>query len=205
MGAIAFDWLYDLMTQEEKDIVLSMIRTRTKTMADDLITAQVSIKDRPYESHGWTAFGYILIISLATYNDLPDSAEWMEFVLPTYLNVLPPWSSEDGGWSQGTYYYTASTSHNQMLYDILKNAGIIDIGQKAWMRNELWFPLYTYPAGSVGTFGDSSYSAQGKALIYTYSRMTGRYQSGLPKPKCLSPCPPPNASRTSAGRPCTRI
>ncbi|MBU5449833.1 DUF4962 domain-containing protein [Acetivibrio sp. MSJd-27] len=181
MGAVAYDWLCDLMTQEEKDTVLSMIKTRTKTMADHLIDAEVSIKERPYESHGWTAFGYILIISLATYHDLPEAEQWMEFVLPTFLNVLPPWSNEDGGWSQGTYYYTASTSQNQLLYDILKNAGIIDIGQKAWMRNELWFPLYTYPAGSVGTFGDSSYSAQGKALIYAYSRMAGRYQSGLPK------------------------
>jgi len=179
-AAFAYDWLYDLMTEEERATALKMIKERTQTMATHLIDASVSIKERPYESHGWTAFTFIITISLATCHDLPEAKNWLEFTLPTYINVLPPWSNEDGGWSQGTYYYLASNERTITFEKMLANLGIIDISQKAWLKNEPEFPLYFAPYGSAHTFGDNAYTmVKASNLNKVYANHAIRYNSGV--------------------------
>lgn len=181
-AAFAYDWLYNIMTEEERATALKMIKERTKTMADHLIDTDVSIKERPYESHGWTAFTFIITISLATCHDLPEAEKWLEFTLSTYINVLPPWSNEDGGWSQGTYYYLASNERTVSFEKMLSRLGVIDITQKAWLKNEPEFPLYFAPAGSSHTFGDNAYTlVKASNLNRVYENHALRYNSGVSK------------------------
>ena len=37
------------------------------------------------------------------------------------------------------------------------SAGVIDLYQKTWQQNEPLYPIYCWPEGSVGAFGDNSY------------------------------------------------
>lgn len=164
-AAMAYDWVYDLMTPQERQIALDMISSRTKTMAYLLDSLKVS----PYDSHGWTAFGYIGIISLATYGDIPESAGWLETVIPAFTTLLPPWSTEDGGWSQGTDYWQYSTGSNREFVDVLCLGGLIDLNKKAWSQNEYLWPMYAYPAGSTGAFGDAG--NLNKPMSYTVNSM----------------------------------
>lgn len=154
-SAMAYDWLFDIMKDDEKASVLSMIKTRTNIMAEHLL-GEKGINVSPYDSHGWTALGYIGIVSIATYGELDISKELLSKLLPVYINQLPPWSREDGGWSQGQSYWKYSSHSNREFTNVLSSAGIIDLNQKAWRKNEVLFPIYTRPVGSIEGFGDQS-------------------------------------------------
>ncbi len=158
--AMAYDWLCDLMSAEEKKIVLDMIRERTKIMEYLL----PRLKECPYDSHGWTAFGYIGIISIATYGEIPEAHDWLRQIIPQYTVILPPWSYQDGGWCQGTDYWQYSTTSNKEFIDVLRNAGIIDLYKKSWQHNEYLWSLYAYPYGLTGSFGDDSNRKQSGVL-----------------------------------------
>ena len=157
-SAMAYDWLYDVMTGQQRDIVKAMIKARTTTMTDHLLNS-TPITEMPYESHGWTAYGYIGIIAVAMYDEIPEAKDWLSTVLTAYINILPPYSYQDGGWSQGTGYWQYSSTSNYEFMDVLDRAGIFRLDDKTWARNEAMFPLYMQPKGSIGAFGDESYSA----------------------------------------------
>lgn len=151
-SAMAYDWIYDTLTCDEKRKILNMLKIRTEVM--DYLMG--SLSKSPYDSHGWTAFGYIGIIAVATYGELPKADLYLREIIPAYTAILPPWSYQDGGWSQGTDYWQYSTMFNQEFMDVLARAEIIDLYKEAWARNEYLWTMYAYPAGSYGSFGDQS-------------------------------------------------
>lgn len=177
-GAMAYDWLYDLMTAEERSAVLNMIRERAKVMEYLLTDKNKSIQANPYDSHGWTAYGYIGIIAVATYGEIPEADTWLRIILPAYAVVLPPWSYQDGGWSQGTDYWQYSTQSNQEFMDVLALAGIADLYQKAWSRNEYLYSLYAYPVGSYGSFGDQANRYQAETMHYSALTLSSQVNFG---------------------------
>ncbi|MEG2583797.1 MAG: DUF4962 domain-containing protein, partial [Oscillospiraceae bacterium] len=170
-SAIVYDWVYDFLTEEQKQSILSMIKVRTKTMIDDIFV-NTPLWEMPFESHGWTAIGYIGGILVATFDEMPEAEGWLRTLLPLYINVVPPWSNEDGGWSQGTGYYRYSSEDNAMINDILLSANVLGGNgtyDKAWAKNEKYFPLYMYPKGSIGGFGDQGGQPQGVWMKQVYN------------------------------------
>jgi hypothetical protein len=194
-SAIAFDWLYDRISATDKTTVKNMIQTRTQTMVGSLVGPQAthSIMKNPFDSHGWTAFGFIGIIATAMLHDLPDAAEWFEQVVPAYINILPPWGGEDGGWTQGTGYWRWSSMANKEFMDVLLEATGFSLYDKAFSRNEGLYPLYAWPAGSPkGIFGDESHyspdgsndpDAPGGASVNTLTRLAQLLEDPLMKPR----------------------
>lgn len=162
-GAMAYDWLYPLMTAEERAMTLKMVRDRTLVM-EYLLDA---LKASPFDSHGWTAFGFIGIIAVATYGEIPEAEGWLKTIIPAYSAMLPPWSYQDGGWSQGTDYWQYSSNTNKEFMNVLAWADILDLYPSAWQQNELYWSMYAYPAGSHGSFGDQS--NRNTAESYQYS------------------------------------
>lgn len=151
-ASFGYDWCYNLLTEAEKAKVEAMILARMDQM-DQYIE---ELKKSPYDSHGWTTVGYMSIVALGMYGDIPDAEMWLREILPLYACLLPPWSYEDGGWSQGTYYWSASTELSRELPDAALLGGIYNLYEKTWQRNETANFLYSYPHGSVGSWGDSS-------------------------------------------------
>lgn len=151
-SAMAYDWIYDTLTEEEKAKILNMIEIRTEVM--DYLMGSLSYS--PFDSHGWTAFGYIGIIAIATYGELPKADMYLKEIVPAYTAILPPWSYQDGGWSQGTDYWQYSTFFAQEFMDVLARAGILNLYDEAWAKNEYLWTMYAYPAKSYGSFGDQS-------------------------------------------------
>lgn len=154
--ALAYDWCYDLLTPEQRQLVCTMVQQRAQTMLDHLVTAR-PIWEQPYDSHGWTAFGYLGITAIALLHDVPVAADWFGTIVPAYANVLPPWGDEDGGWCQGTAYWQYSQGSNKEFMDVLLSATGLNLYDKAYARNSGYFPLYTLPHGSPRShFGDGN-------------------------------------------------
>jgi len=178
-SAMAYDWVSDLLTPEQRRTALAMIESRTQTMYQHLAVGR-PLRDQPYESHGWTAYGYIGIIALATLHDLPAAEVWFRDVVPTYLNLCPPWGEEDGGWLQGVAYWQYSQLSNKEFYDALLSAVGLSLYDKAWSRNNLYFPLYWFPAGSPRChFGDGNRDRPGIYEVQHYRRMAQMFQNPI--------------------------
>lgn len=150
--AEAYDWLYDVFSPDERAIVQELLRVRTPKMLG-VIT---NVEKVPYQPHGWTVLGFLGIICVATYGDIPEAEQWLTQILPLYTNMLPPWGYEDGGWSQGVDYWQWSSATNQEFMNVLALGGIINLYGKAWAYKEHLWSLYVYPYGSYGSFGDGS-------------------------------------------------
>lgn len=156
-SAMVYDWIYNTMTEEERAPIRHMIRERGKVLSNHLIDGNINaIRKMPYDSHGWTAFGFLGITAYAMYGEFPEAEYWFENVIPAYASILPPWSYQDGGWSQGTDYWKDSTIHGQEFLDVMARAGIINYYETAWGSQEYLWSLYAFPAGSYGAFGDDS-------------------------------------------------
>lgn len=149
--AMAYDWLYYLMTDEERELVVSMLATRIKIMAY-LIPG---LKKSPYDSHGWTAIAFLGIAAIAVCGEVPEAKDWLRAVVTTYAAILPPWSYEDGGWAQGPGYWLGQMGSKEFM-NILASSGILNIHEKRYQRNEYLWNLYAFPKNMNGSFGDCS-------------------------------------------------
>lgn len=155
-STLGYDWLFPLLTQEEKKKVRDMIRTRVEIICESDEYNIKNLDKSPFDSHGGTAIGYVTLMGLALYRDIPEAEKWLKYTLPLYINSLYPWSNEDGGWAQGTYYWSCNIFGKKVI-EALLCSGVINLYQKTWQKNEPLYPLYCCPEGSVGAFGDNSY------------------------------------------------
>ncbi|MCU6712574.1 DUF4962 domain-containing protein [Paenibacillus sp. J5C_2022] len=156
-SAVVYDWIYSLLTEAEKQTVKQMIKSRTETIMTIVGGTNLPITEFPQNSHGWTAFGMVGVISIAMMNELAEASDWFNTVVPSYINILPPWGGEDGGWAQGTGYWRVSSFFNKDLMDALLYATDFNLYDKAFSRHEGNYPLYMFPHGSPrGVFGDDS-------------------------------------------------
>jgi hypothetical protein len=162
-SAMTYDWIYDLLSTQEKVTALTMIHDRATTIVEDVLN-NVPITKLPLDSHGWTVYAYLGIIATALLHDnitvngkvvSADAQDWFSRVVPAYINLMPPWGEEDGGWGNGVGYWQWSTIDGKWMMDVIYKATGFNMYQKAFVRNESWFPLYVYPAGQTsGVFGD---------------------------------------------------
>ncbi|NBD23892.1 DUF4962 domain-containing protein [Paenibacillus glycinis] len=177
-SAMAYDWIYDypLFAEGEKADVRAMIVARTETMYDELVTAH-PLRKTPFDSHGWTNFGYVGLIAIALLHDAPEAEDWFRGTVPDYINFMPPWGGEDGGWSQGTGYWQYSSLFGKEFTDVLNTASGFNLYDKAYSRNEGLYPLYMFPHGSPGgVFGDGSEDSPSHYSVSILNRLAQMYQ-----------------------------
>ena len=167
-------------TEADRKKILYAIRGRAEVIAG---SAFGRLNRSPFDSHGWTAFGFLGIISVATLGELQNEAgvdmaeAWLQQIVPLYANILPPWSNEDGSWSQGTDYYQYSSNSNYEFMDVLRSAKMVDLYDKAWARFEGNYSIYMHPHGSLGAFGDQSYRPPNHYGVDRMGRMASVYRN----------------------------
>lgn len=164
--AMVYDWIYPVLTDAEKKEILEHITGRMESMKHLLNTLDVN----PYDSHGWTCIGYIGIIAVATYREIPAAEEWLTKIVQLYPSLLPVWTYEDGGWAQGTGYAQYSRLYTHEFLRVLAAAGIINLYNNAYIQNEYLWDLYADSFFSVGSFGDEAYR-MGGAKDGSYTRL----------------------------------
>ncbi|WP_176835577.1 MULTISPECIES: DUF4962 domain-containing protein [unclassified Paenibacillus] len=165
-GSIAYDWIYDLLSPEEKETALTMLLDRGQTIADDVLYDERPITSSPYDSHGWTVNGYLGIIAISLLHENVDingtnvskeAQKWFKTIVPAYINLAPVWGGEDGGWGNGEGYWQWSSIFGKHFIDTLYAATGFNLYQKAYFRNESWYPLYMIPVGQQnGAFGNGN-------------------------------------------------
>ena len=176
--AVAYDWCHGAMSEEQRGTVLQAVETRAAVLYRDFTEDARPLHAWPYDSHGWTAIGFLGIVATALAHDSEQADEWFQYVAAVYPPLLPPWGDEEGGWSQGTAYWKWSTTFAFWYFDALKSATGLDLYQKAWSRNNGWYKLYTHPPfNDRHHFGDGNHGPPGDSDRLNLARWAAVHQN----------------------------
>jgi hypothetical protein len=106
---LGYDWLGPVLTQADRDQILPKLSTRIGDLYGWVIgangwplTSPVVLAPlwlSPRDSHRNIAAGMVAMMSTLLVGDLPAANTWVQDLLPFALNVVNPWSGEEGGYS----------------------------------------------------------------------------------------------------------
>jgi hypothetical protein len=72
-----------------------------------------------------------------------------------FYNVYPVWSDDDGGWHEGSAYWSSYLSRFSWWADVMRSSMNVDAYQKPFFSQAGFYPMYLMPPGKKGGgFGD---------------------------------------------------
>ena len=158
-GALAwgYDWLYDELTPDERDLVRAALLIRTRETADHIIK-HANIQLFPFDSHAVRAVSAVLIpAAIALLDDESEAEDWLNYAVEFLSTVYTPWGDAQGGWAEGPHYWMTGMAYLIDAVNLLKGYSGIDLYQRPFFQNTGDFPLFTKsPDTRRATFGDDS-------------------------------------------------
>jgi len=150
--AVGYDWLYNRLSSSQRGLVLGALRMR---VGDMYTSVMGTIERNPRDSHGHQSLVVTAVISALLAPDLSDATNWLNTTLPLALNLINPWASEEGGFSNGQAQGLLEVGEQLVPWYLLRWATGINVAQKAWVRNWSRYIAYFGATGSPGqVFGD---------------------------------------------------
>ncbi len=148
----AYDWLYDLLTEDERQAVRAMLIDHGNSMLTRL--QRRDFLNYAAYSHDGRLPGYLLEFSIALAEE-PVAEEWMDYAMRALLTVFPHWAGSDGGWAEGVNYFLSYNDRFITPLHSLQAATGYDLWQKPYFRSARYFPAYCMaPKGEITPFGD---------------------------------------------------
>ncbi len=150
----AYDWIYPLLSADERRVCLRVFRVRMEEMFDVLRKRPFEVA--PYPSH---FMGYyepdLLQACLAVSGDM-DVAPMLHYtMLQLWSPFYPPYGDADGGWSEGPSYWGWIAGVCAKTYVLVERATGIPIHERSNLRNQAFYKLYGNPPWfQMSPFGD---------------------------------------------------
>ncbi len=155
--AWGYDWLYDQLSTDERELVRAALVARTKDVADHAMR-HATIQLFPYDSHAVRSVSSVILpCALALLDEVPEAREWLDFSVEFLWTLYSPWGDSDGGWAEGPHYWMTGMAYLIDAANLLKSATGLDLYSRPFFKRTGDFPLYTKaPDTRRGTFGDDS-------------------------------------------------
>ena len=151
--ALTYDWIYDLLTDDERKRVEDMLVARADQMIRRLRLQK--FLSNPQSSHNGRMPGYLVEHAMAL-AEHPRAVEWLDFGLKAMLTVHPHWAGQDGGWAQGLAYGGAYNTMFITPLESLRLATGANVWQRSFFDKSPYFYMYCMsPIGEIMGFGDS--------------------------------------------------
>jgi len=156
-AAQGYDWLYDLLTEDERMAVRQMLLDR-----GDQMLARLERRDflnKSAYSHDGRLPGYLVEFSIVLAEE-ERAQVWMNYAMRALLTVFPHWGGKDGGWAEGINYVLSYNGRFVTPLQSLYEATGYDLWEKSYFRNMRYFLMYCVsPLGEITPFGDSEHSS----------------------------------------------
>ncbi len=147
-----YTFVYDLLSEDERRQCRQVMAVRGQEMADHLCPRHLW---NPYNSHSNRAWHKLGEIGIAFLDEIPAAADWVWFAVNVFHCSYPVWSDSDGGWHEGSAYWTSYLERFSFWADVMKVALGIDAFRKPFFAQAGYYPLYLMPPGITdGGFGD---------------------------------------------------
>jgi hypothetical protein len=171
----AYDWLYDALTPEEREIVQQSIRERGNDVY--IRMRSINFEKTLLDNHLVRTIGFLGQAAIAFLGEIPEAEVWFDYVVGIMLVNYPQFGGDEGGWSQGVGYWQSYISWILEYLDALRIATGLDLYQKPFFRSTGYFKLYAHPAKSkFGAFGDGSDGAPSSASANVVGRFALAYK-----------------------------
>ena len=150
--ARTYTFVYDLLSEEERRRCRAVMKVRGDEMYRHLCPRHLW---RPYASHSNRAWHFLGELGIALHGEVEGADDWLWFAMNVFFNVYPVWSDDDGGWHEGSSYWSSYVSRFTWWADVMKAATGVDAYRKPFFAKAGYYPLYLMPPGKVGGgFGD---------------------------------------------------
>lgn len=98
----AYDAFYDLLTAEEKTLLLNSLRDNGAIFYEEFVN---HLENRIADNHVWQmTFRILTMGAFAAYGDLPEANTWVDYCYNMWVNRFPGLNN-DGGWHNGDSYF----------------------------------------------------------------------------------------------------
>jgi len=147
-----YTFVNDLLTEEERETCRKVMKIRGDEMYGHLCPRHLW---NPYASHSNRAWHFLGEVGIAFQGEVEGADDWAWFAMNVFYNVYPVWSDSDGGWHEGSSYWSSYISRFTWWADIMKTAFNVDAYDKPFFSKIGYYPMYLLPPGKVGGgFGD---------------------------------------------------
>ena len=147
-----YTFVNDLLTDAEREECRRVMAIRGDEMFRHLCPRHLW---RPYASHSNRAWHFLGEIGIAFLGEIPEAGEWAWFAANVFANAYPVWSDQDGGWHEGSSYWSSYISRFTWWADIMRAAMDINAFDKPYFSEVGYYAMYVAPPGTrAGGFGD---------------------------------------------------
>jgi hypothetical protein len=172
-AASVYDSICEVLSDDERAAVLAHIQYH-----GDAVYRKLRFHKRTHlrwlDSHAQQDMHELVTTALAVANDLPDAREWLEYLIPQYVNRLA-WGYNDGGYCEGHYYNykwhgmlrCALALRTATGIDLLRKPRFTNAG-RFWlycMSLNYWWPHFGDNFGLISGFAGSSNDRDGASFL----------------------------------------
>jgi len=155
--AFGYDWLYDYLSEAEKEQVRVPLYLRTKQVADHIMIDS-RIHFSLYDSHAVRSLSSVLTpCCIAMLGENEDANKWLDYTIEYFNTIYTPWGGLNGGWAEGPMYWTSGMAFLIDALNTIKNFTGIDIYKRPFFQKTGDFIAWCNPADTYRTsFCDQS-------------------------------------------------
>jgi len=154
-GHRAYDWLYDVLNNEERVKVLAMCEQRAWQTYRRL--KRRNYLTYPGESHNGRLIAYLSEMAIVTAGDAEGAKTWLDYSLKALTTFYPHWGGYEGGWAEGIGYGLAYNQIYMPAFEALRQACDIDLWQRPFFSKVRYFFFYCVAlGGEIRPFGDGA-------------------------------------------------
>ncbi len=158
-----YTFVNDLLSDKERKECREVMKVRGEEMYKHLCPRHLW---RPYASHSNRAWHFLGEIGIAFQDEIDGADDWTWFAMNVFYNVYPVWCDDDGGWHEGTSYWSSYISRFTWWADIMRAAMRVDAYRKPYFARAGYYPMYLMPPDKVGGgFGDLTASRKASSNV----------------------------------------
>ncbi|MHC4542557.1 MAG: DUF4962 domain-containing protein, partial [Planctomycetota bacterium] len=147
-----YSFVNDLLSEEEEELCRKVMKVRGEEMYRHLCPRHLW---QPYGSHANRAWHFLGEVGIAFLGEVEGADDWVWFAMNVFVNTYPVWSDDDGGWHEGSSYWSSYQNRFTWWADIMREAMGIDAYDKPYFSKAGYYAMYLLPPGKVGGgFGD---------------------------------------------------
>ncbi len=144
-GARAYDWIYDKLSESEREQIRAMLVVRGEQAYERWWTERGIYHLKPYSSHRTRLVNYLTQVGTVLWDEAEEPRKWLNYLMPIITTFYPAWGGQDGGYSEGPSYWRMYFNYMlQSAFCLEKGMGI-DVLRTPFYRNNGWFKIYVDP------------------------------------------------------------
>ncbi|MHC4700022.1 MAG: DUF4962 domain-containing protein, partial [Planctomycetota bacterium] len=142
-----YSFVNDLLSEQEKQLCRKVMKVRGDEMYRHLCPRHLW---RPYGSHANRAWHFLGEVGIAFLGEVEGADDWVWFAANVFFNTYPVWCDDDGGWHEGSSYWSSYQNRFTWWADVMREAMGIDAYDKPFYSKAGYYAMYLLPPGKVG-------------------------------------------------------